>query len=81
MVSRFATSLTSVLGLFVCLSACTKPDTSATGETPSLQTNSAWFEDITTTAGLDFKHDCGLVGTYFIPEAAGSAAIDDVEKM
>lgn len=72
MVSRFATSLTSVLGLFVCLSACTKSDISATGETPSLQTNSAWFEDITTAAGLDFKHDCGQVGTYFMPESAGS---------
>src|SRR6266850_3135815 len=32
----------------------------------------AWFEDVMATVGLDFKHDSGATGTYFMPESTGS---------
>jgi hypothetical protein len=31
-----------------------------------------WFEDITETSGLDFRHWCGDGGKYFFPEVMGS---------
>jgi hypothetical protein len=33
-----------------------------------------WFEDITDKVGLDFVHDCGPTGTYFMPQQVGSGA-------
>ena len=32
----------------------------------------AWFEDVTDAVGLDFVHDCGPTGSYFMPQAMGS---------
>jgi enediyne biosynthesis protein E4 len=32
----------------------------------------AWFEDITARSGLDFVHDSGATGDYFMPESIGS---------
>jgi enediyne biosynthesis protein E4 len=31
-----------------------------------------WFEDFTREAGLDFRHDAGSTGTYFMPQIMGS---------
>src|SRR5262245_20371466 len=31
-----------------------------------------WFEDVTEHAEVDFLHDVGAVGTYFMPESLGS---------
>ena len=33
-----------------------------------------WFEDATEKAGLDFVHDAGPVGDYFMPQQVGSGA-------
>jgi hypothetical protein len=33
-----------------------------------------WFEDITERAGLNFVHDAGPVGDYFVPQIMGSGA-------
>ena len=33
-----------------------------------------WFEDITAKAGLDFVHDPGPLGRFFMPETVGSGA-------
>jgi enediyne biosynthesis protein E4 len=33
-----------------------------------------WFEDVTDQLGLDFVHDAGDVGNYFMPEQVGSGA-------
>lgn len=33
-----------------------------------------WFEDITDAVGLDFVHDPGLVGSFFMPQSMGSGA-------
>jgi hypothetical protein len=34
----------------------------------------AWFEDLTAKAGLDFVHDPGPTGSYFLPQVMGSGA-------
>jgi enediyne biosynthesis protein E4 len=31
-----------------------------------------WFEDITETSGIEFVHDCGQTGNYFMPQTVGS---------
>jgi hypothetical protein len=56
--------------LLLILAACRQPDASAAKEIRS--NTSPWFEDITAKVGLDFKHDAGDTGTYFMPESAGS---------
>ena len=33
-----------------------------------------WFVDVTEAVGLDFVHDAGPVGTYFMPQQVGSGA-------
>ena len=33
-----------------------------------------WFEDITASSGLDFMHDPGPTGRYFMPQSMGSGA-------
>ena len=35
---------------------------------------SPWFRDVTEEAGLNFVHDPGSVGRYFLPQATGSGA-------
>ena len=35
-------------------------------------TTNAWFEDITSSAGIDFVHNAGVTGKYLIPEQMGS---------
>jgi hypothetical protein len=40
-------------------------------ETPAAP---AWFEDITDKVGLNFVHDAGAVGSYFMPQIMGSGA-------
>src|SRR5260370_866833 len=37
-------------------------------------TGPPWFVDITEKVGLDFVHDAGPVGSYFIPQIMGSGA-------
>src|SRR5207248_2929447 len=34
----------------------------------------AWFEDVTERAGLNFVHDAGPTGNYFLPQIVGSGA-------
>jgi len=38
------------------------------------KSSGAWFEDITSRAGLNFVHDTGPVGRYLVPEQMGSGA-------
>jgi hypothetical protein len=59
------------LGLQVGLLGC------GSDKSPSLPSATepegpAWFEDITEAVGLDFVHDPGAVGSYFIPQSIGS---------
>jgi hypothetical protein len=40
----------------------------------------AWFEDVTDAVGLNFTHDCGPTGTYFMPQSMyGGAAVFDAD--
>jgi hypothetical protein len=45
------------------------------GESPSPPSGPGpppWFEDVTAARGLDFLHDAGPAGTYFMPQIIGS---------
>jgi hypothetical protein len=48
----------------------TSPDAPPAGEPSAPQ----WFEDVTEAWGLDFTHDPGPTGTYFMPQSMGSGA-------
>ena len=39
---------------------------------PAAQTPPAWIQDITEKVGINFVHDVGPIGTYFMPESVGS---------
>jgi hypothetical protein len=36
--------------------------------------DAAWFQDVTDDVGLDFTHDAGPTGSYFMPQIMGSGA-------
>src|SRR4029077_9941305 len=39
-----------------------------------------WFEDVTDAVGLNFTHDCGPTGTYFMPQSMyGGCALFDAD--
>src|SRR5207245_2790103 len=39
-----------------------------------------WFEDVTDAVGLNFTHDCGPTGTYFMPQSMyGGGALFDAD--
>lgn len=71
----------------VCLVACLglsflgcKPSSSTPATAPA-EEGPPWFADITSEVGLDFVHDCGPVGTYFMPQmTAGGAALFDFDN-
>jgi enediyne biosynthesis protein E4 len=67
MVPRPAILSIIVFAALLSLPACTRRQTSNTKEVEP-----PWFEDFTASAGLDFKHDVGPTGTFFMPESAGS---------
>ncbi|MCI0459223.1 MAG: CRTAC1 family protein [Gemmataceae bacterium] len=46
------------------------PDPPADGET----VGPAWFADVTAAVGLDFVHDAGPVGPFFMPQIMGAGA-------
>ncbi|HEY7314211.1 MAG TPA: CRTAC1 family protein [Gemmataceae bacterium] len=68
-----------LLGLAGLQLSCQRTDSSA-GETEAAAAP-PWFEDVTEKLGLDFVHDAGPVGTYFMPQQVGSgAALFDFNK-
>lgn len=66
----------SLLGFFLCLTGCSKPAPPHTAPNAAQaapeQTGVPWLEDVTEAVGVDFIHDVGPVGTYFMPESLGS---------
>jgi hypothetical protein len=59
--------LTLCVGLFGCRgSSTTPPKDEPSDEGP------VWFEDVTEAVGLDFVHDPGPTGSYFMPQSMGS---------
>lgn len=59
--------LALTLGLLGCWSGPSGPVTP-----PGGADGPVWFEDITEAVGLDFVHDPGPTGTYFLPQVIGS---------
>ena|SRR5436309_692148 len=55
------------LGLLGCWSGLSTPLPSPDGADGPV-----WFEDVAEAVGLDFVHDPGPAGTYFMPQSAGS---------
>src|SRR5262249_11021524 len=49
--------------------------------TPAVRPAAAdWFEDVTDAVGLNFIHDCGPTGTYFMPQSMyGGGALFDAD--
>jgi hypothetical protein len=63
------------LGLTAALSALALGCGGAHGPAPpDRPPGEAWFADCTEQAGLDFVHDAGPVGNYFMPQIMGSGA-------
>jgi len=65
-----------VLGLLLVGTGCRKtadaPPIVTTATAPITRPGQAWLEDATEKLGLNFVHDVGPVGTYFMPESLGS---------
>jgi len=62
----------ALLGLVSLPLACRRTDSpTQEADAPS---GPPWFEDITEQRGLNFVHDAGPVGDYFMPQAIGSGA-------
>jgi hypothetical protein len=58
-----------------------RASTSPTSAVSVSEPDAPWLEDVTEHMGLDFVHDVGPVGTYFMPESLGSgAAIFDFDN-
>lgn len=62
---------------------CQKPERPAGAQVvqPAQPSEPVWLEDATDKLGVDFVHDVGPVGTYFMPESLGSGvAIFDYDQ-
>jgi enediyne biosynthesis protein E4 len=63
------------LGLFVWGTGCRKAtENPPAPPAPGARPVSAWLEDVTEKVGVNFVHDVGPIGTYFMPESLGSGA-------
>jgi hypothetical protein len=60
-----------VLGLGLVWLGCHRPEPVASDPE---SVAAGWFRDITEEVGLNFVHDAGPVGTYFMPQIMGSGA-------
>ena len=73
-------ALAAAIGLSLGSVGC-KP-ASPSGDTRSATTPAVppWFEDVTDEVGLNFTHDCGPTGSYFMPQALyGGGALFDAD--
>jgi hypothetical protein len=61
---------TLCLGIAGCLLGCGPAKSDRAPAAPA----EPWFVEITREAGLDFVHDAGPVGDYFLPQVMGSGA-------
>jgi hypothetical protein len=69
MPARFRRFLPLLLlcGASACQRSAPTPDAVEATETP-------WFRDVSAESGIDFVHDAGPTGTYFLPQIVGSGA-------
>jgi hypothetical protein len=59
-------------GLILALADFGCQGTLPAGSEPQPPAEPPWFEDVTDKVGLNFLHDCGPTGTYFMPQQVGS---------
>jgi hypothetical protein len=65
--------LASLGAAFLAAAAgCSRSDSSSSRREDAAE--APWFEDATAALGLDFIHDAGAPGSYFMPEVMGSGA-------
>jgi enediyne biosynthesis protein E4 len=60
-----------LIALTMLLAGCGPSESSATIKSRAV---APWFADVTIASGLDFVHDSGASGAYFMPESIGSGA-------
>lgn len=75
----FCLSWLANIGCFPILSGCRGEASKSAGSKQTIsdkQTSlaKAWFRDATSEVGLDFIHDAGPTGSYFMPQIMGSGA-------
>ena len=69
-------------GLIITLFGCSKTTrptpTTAIADPSTVSSGPGWFEDVTDAVGLNFTHDCGPTGSYFMPQSmyGGGAFFD-----
>lgn len=84
--SRFQSNQTQLLGMILIVlgmgTACRNDSETTPAPRPAMrQAGQAWLEDATDKLGVNFLHDVGPVGSYFMPESLGSgAAIFDFDS-
>jgi hypothetical protein len=69
---RFVLLSVALLGLGSLSLGCQR--TSSPTQESAIASGPPWFEDITEQCGLNFVHDAGPVGDYFMPQQVGSGA-------
>jgi hypothetical protein len=57
--------------LLLCCCGCRKPTPTPLAGEPA---EPPWFREITAESGVDFVHDAGPTGTFFLPQIVGSGA-------
>jgi hypothetical protein len=62
--------LVPLLMLCVGMAGCQRPIASPLAD----EADPPWFRDVTAESGLDFVHDAGVTGSYFLPRIVGSGA-------
>jgi hypothetical protein len=63
-----------VLALSALFAACRRAESPPVSSLPTVPASAhgPWFEDVSGKTGLDFVHDSGATGQYFMPESIGS---------
>jgi enediyne biosynthesis protein E4 len=69
--SRLAPLFVAIIGALVVI-GCKQSAKSTVGVPVEEPAGPAWFEDVTDRVGLDFTHDPGPTGKYFMPQSVGS---------
>src|SRR5207253_2650142 len=85
MLSRTISAVLAVAtGLAVGSAGCKRTPPNGTVHHSPLTTHHSpalpWFEDVTDAVGLNFTHDCGPTGSYFMPQSMyGGGALFDAD--
>jgi hypothetical protein len=66
--------------VLVSCNSSTTPTSDGSSATDEDTKGPVWFEDVTDAVGLDFVHDAGPTGTYFMPQINGSGCAFIHEK-